>query len=111
MKTIATDKNNDIFLSGGKLALSEGKDAISNICLNRIRTLKGEHQYNTQDGIAYFDILFGFYPNIDLFKYYIQREILAVNGVNSIKSLTTDISNSTLTYQAEIETNEGVVKI
>ena len=112
MKTIATDKTNDIFLKAGDLALATDQDAVANVCLNRVRTLQGELQYSLKEGIPYFDVLAGQRPNITLFKDYLQRELLQVDGVTAVKSLSTNfINGNELIYTAELTTNEGVIKI
>lgn len=111
MKTLATNENNDIFIQNGNLALAEGDKAIANIAKNRACTLQGEHQYDLSEGIPYFDVLFGFRPNIDLFKFFLQREFLKVENVHAIKSLETNIEGDKLSYTAELQTSEGIVII
>lgn len=111
MKTLATNENNDIFIENGNLALVEGEKAIANVAKNRACTLQGEHQYDLSEGIPYFDVLFGFRPNIDLFKFFLQREFLKVDNVHAIQSLETNIEGDKLTYTAELQTTEGVVRI
>ena len=112
MRTIATNENNDIYLDqNNKLAIVEGKAAIANVAKNRVCTLRGEHQYNLTEGIPYFDVLFGFRPNVDLFKFFLQREFLNVQNVHAVESLKTKIEGDVLTYTAELQTSEGVVEI
>ena len=111
MKTIATNEFNDIYIENGKLALVEGEKAIANVAKNRVYTLQGEHQYDLSEGIPYFDVLFGFRPNIDLFKFFLQREFLEVDNVHAIQSLETNIEGDKLSYTAELQTTEGVVTI
>ena len=111
MKTFATNESNDIFLENGKLKLIDGKSAIANVCRNAVYSLQGELQYDLEYGIPYFDVLFGSKPNIDLFKYYLQRQLLSVDGVFAIKNLETKIEGEELQYTATIETNEGTVQL
>ena len=111
MKTLATNEFNDIFIDKGNLALVEDDKAIANIAKNRVCTLQGEHQYDLSEGIPYFNVLFGFRPNVDLFKFFLQREMLNVENVHAIKSLETSVEGDKLTYTAELQTKEGVVTI
>ena len=111
MRTLKTNGNNDIYIEKRDLAIAEGKEAIGYVAKNRVCTLQGEHQYDLSEGIPYFDVLFGGRPDIDLFRFYLQKELLKVENVHAIKSLETNIESDVLSYTAELQTTEGVVTI
>ena len=112
MKTLSVGKNNDIVVENGQLQVVTDREAVGMVCLNNIRTNRGELLLNTKFGIPYFDVLFGCTPNLDKFKIGLQQCIMAVDGVDSINSIEfSNTQQSILNYEISINSKYGEVKI
>lgn len=108
MITIATNDNNDIYLDAiGNLVISEGKDAVAQVCRNAILTIKGELKYDTTKGIPYFDILSQGHADLDTLRFYILKTVQNIEEVQAIKSLNFEANNNEIRYTLTIETKNG----
>jgi methionyl-tRNA synthetase len=108
MITIATNDNNDIYLDSiGNLVLSEGKEAVAQVCRNEILTIKGELKYDTDKGIPYWDILSTGRADLDTLRFYILKTVQKIDEVQTIKSLNFETNNDEIRYTLNIETQNG----
>lgn len=111
MKTLAINKNNDIFLdASGSLAFSQGKQARADIATNKTRTLYREVPLSAQSGIPFFDVVFNkFDPK--LFEQFLRQTLLEVPGAQKVSQYDYQISGVVLTYRAVLTTQDGEVII
>ena len=112
MKTIALNEVNDIYIDkSGNLVIAEEKEALRQICLTATRTVYGELPFNTNFGIPYFDILYTGKSNLDLFRFYLQRIILSIENILSIKSIKFVTNNNQLSYNIIVNSSFGELSI
>ncbi len=110
MKTIATDKNNDLFIdAGGSIAIVSDIDALANISKNAVLTNRGELTYNVQFGIPYMNTIFADVANTDIFQASIIQTLESLDGVERISSFAFEINNGIYSYQVEETTEFGTV--
>lgn len=112
MKTIALNENNDIYIDKvGNLVISQNKEALGQVCLTAIRTIREELPLDTNAGIPYFQILYSSKSNLDLFRFYMQKTVLNIDNVSSIKSLKFVTNENQLTYNMIVKSDFGEVAI
>lgn len=112
MQTIATNENNDIFLdSKGNLALKTEIEAIGNVSVNAVKTLRGEMSLDTTIGVPYFDTIFSTPPEIELFQAYVTDTLNRLDGVNRLTAYTYEQNNGFYSYKAKLDTIYGEVII
>lgn len=115
MKTLATDSTYDIFLdtATGSLAVHTGNDAYADIVAAAIRTVKGEIQLDTEEGVPYFDTVFKSVGRVNLWKALVENRVNKFPFVRSIVSFThnIDFENRILHYTLIINTDIGEVTI
>lgn len=108
MLSIATDENNDIYLDEfGNIATVSDLDAVAQVCRNTILVNLGELQYNTAEGIPYFQTVFNDPPNIELFQNAVIEALQKVEGVSAVKSFEYSTDQGVLHYTAVIQTIYG----
>ena len=106
--TLSVNANNDLYLgSDGNIVLAVDITATLQACKQAVRTLLGEMVLATEQGLPYFQNLWGGVPNIQQFEAYIRQAILAVDGVQEIVSLTSEQQGDVFTYEAVILTVYG----
>lgn len=110
MITLATDSNNDLYLSNLKsIETSSDIYAIEQVINHKVKTVLGELIFNTDEGIPYFDYIWSGVPNVQQAEFYIREAILAVDGVTGIESFSIFVQNKILSYNATINTIYGSV--
>lgn len=111
--TLAKSSNNDIFLIGGQLAMSEGRAAYAVIIDSAIKTQRGELQLNVIEGIPYFETVFQSPVYAEQWKANVERRINSFPFVVSISSFEYEIDfrNHVLKYDVIIETDLGSIEV
>lgn len=109
MRTILTDKNNDIYLSSYNIAIGEDKEAVVQIVNNVLRTQRGELSYDVTRGIPYLETVLGDNPDVDLWTSYMVNAIKGIEYVNKIVSFIPKVDNTTntLSFISRISTIYG----
>lgn len=107
MKTLTTDNNNDIFVSRGRLAVSEEFESVMQCCEHAVQAQLGEMVLAADRGVPNFQTIWSDSTNVAQFEAYLRRAIMSVENVTGIKSLTVKVQNNQAIYSAEIETSFG----
>ena len=113
MEALARSVNHDLFLFAGQLAMCDGKIAYAQIIEAAILTVKGELQFNVEQGIPYFDTIF-LHPNkIALWKAYVIKRVKEFSFVLTVDKFEYDFDykNHTVNYSMTVSTDEGIVRI
>lgn len=113
MQTIARSANGDMFLFAGQLAMCDGKVAYGQIIKAAILTVKGELQFDTEEGIPYFDTIFRSPRKAALWKAYVIKRVNKFSFVNAVTEFDYDFDykNHVINYTMRIDTDKGVVTI
>lgn len=111
MITLSINNNNDLYLNGSNIALKSDKEALGDIYVNKVQTVKGELVYNTDKGIDYFNTVFSepVYP--DVFQNQVKNEILGTSQTEAITGYTQSIADNVLSYTANIKTSYGNITL
>lgn len=108
-KTLAVDKNNDIYLdANNNIAIATELTAVLQACEQAAKTYLGEMVLSTDKGIPYYEVVFVGVTNIQQFKSSLRQAFLEVTGVTQVKSISITQADDLLTYTATIETIYGV---
>jgi hypothetical protein len=107
MKTLATDENRDLFLSGNGIAEASGIRAVLNLCERVMLTQTKELQYDTSRGIPYFQTVFSSGQSLPAWSAICITALEAVQGVKNVVSFDYGVLSSVLKYRAVIETVYG----
>ena len=110
-KTFSQDSSGNMIISGGKIQLSSGIDAVLINCERIMKTRKNEMIYAFDRGVDYLNYVFSSSPNIVKFEFSARKEILSVEGVKSIESFSASVSRGVLSYSVTIKTVFGVGSI
>lgn len=112
MKTILTNKDNDLYLnSSGNLAIGEGLEAAANVSKNAVLVNYGECEFNTTVGVPYFDTIFNDFPLIDLFQAAIIRVLERLNFVQRTLNFNYSQNDGIFSYSVTEKTDLGDVQI
>ena len=113
MRAIARSANNDMFLCAGQLAMCDGKIAYAQIIEAAVLTVKGELQFDTEQGIPYFDTIFRSSKRAALWKAYVVDRVKQFSFVTSITQFdyTFDYKNHVINYVMRVNTDKGKVTI
>lgn len=112
MKTILTNKDNDLFLdANGNLAIGEGLEAAANVSKNAVLVNYGECEYNTTIGVPYFDTIFNDFPLIDLFQAAIIRVLENLDFVKRTLNFNYSEKNGVFSYSVTEKTDLGDIQI
>ncbi len=113
MRTIARSANNDMFLYAGQLAMCDGKIAYAQIIESAVLTVKGELQFDIEQGIPYFDTIFRSAKRAALWKAYVIDRVKQFSFVTSVTSFEYDIDykNHVINYTMRVNTDKGKVTI
>lgn len=105
---------NDIFLSGGQIAMSSGSEAYASIIESAVRTRAGELPLDTGQGIPYFETVFQSPDMIPDFEAAIRSRIEELYFVDGVTSLVTEFDRGSgiLRYTVTVETvGDGEVTV
>lgn len=112
MKTILTNKNNDIYINAsGNIAFTDGLEAAANVCKNAVLVNYGECQYNTDNGVPYFDTIYNDFPLIDLFQAAIVRVLDNLSFVQRTSNFEYKQEQKTFLYTVKIQTDIGDITL
>lgn len=111
MRAIARSANNDMFLYAGQLAMCDDKVAYAQIIEAAILTIEGELQFDTKQGIPYFDTIFNSPRRAALWKAYVINRTKEFSFVKSIIDFdyTISYSSHTVNYKMTVSTDAGIV--
>ncbi len=102
----------DIYLnSSGNIAILSGQAAVVAACQTASLLSLGEAVLATTTGIPFFQAVFVGTPNLAVFESYLRTALLNVQGVQGIKSLTINVSQSVLSYSAVIQSQYGEAEV
>lgn len=110
MITLATkdDTTNDIYIDDkGNIATSENIYALANVSKNAVLTNLGEAEYNTDNGIPYFDTIFCDTPKIDLFQASIVQTLENLENVQRVSNFEYSVENGVFKYSLIEKTKLG----
>lgn len=112
MITISTDQNNDIGLGDdGNLKMITGLTATEQTISNFAQTLRNEMAFDADNGVPFFEVVFGASPNEAQFEAAQRARILQAPNVVGIRSFEVFRDGDVLRYTATIETIDGLVTI
>lgn len=112
MITLATDKNNDLFLStSGNIEVYSELTALAQTCEQSVKTILGELVFQGDVGTPAFQFIWSGSPNVAQAENAIREIILGVDGVESVEFLSADIVNNSFQYSAIIKTIYGETQI
>lgn len=107
---ITLDSKGDIALAPQEVngrpvgdAYAQAQDAAS-----AIRLFQGELQYDTEQGIPYWEQILGRLPNVPLMTAYFERAALTVPGVAQARAFIDSVADRRVTGQVQIINSEGV---
>ena len=101
MKTLGRNKDNDLYIEAGNLAIVTDADAQCEIIESVLMTQKGELQFDAEKGVDYFGtILQNATPsNLDLWSYIVKEQIEALEFVSSVEDFTYEFDGKTGTLK------------
>lgn len=113
MRVIQTDKNNDIYLVDGHIAMAQDKQAVAQIVDNVLRTQRGELSYDVERGIPYLETVLGDNPDVDLWSSYMLGALNGISYINKVISFVPQVDNqtNTLTFISRLSTIYGDITI
>lgn len=110
MKTIALNKDNDLYLDdGGNLALALESDAMSEISKNIVLTNKGELEFAILNGLPYMETIFSENGNFDIFQAEIIQALEKLDGVQRVSSFSYIVVDKVYSYSVTLITDYGTV--
>ncbi len=106
--TLSVNDTNDLLIgSDGLLSLSRGQEAVMQAAQQAAQTQLGELIYAVDTGIPNFAVVWNGAPSVAQFEAFFRRTVLAVAGVTEVVSLSTQVRNKVLSYQATLRTIYG----
>jgi len=112
MTTLAIDSNNDLIVTTLKnISMVRDIDAIAVVAKTSASAVLNEMIFNQDQGVPFFDTIWGGQPNVQRAEYEIKNAILAVDGVSDISSFQIFVSGGVLSYNAIIKTIYGEVAL
>jgi hypothetical protein len=110
--TFQCNGSNDLYLPDGRnLVLISGAEACAQNLTQKASMRLGENQYNTADGVDYFGTVFTPQPNYDAARASLSKNLLEVQDVISIDTLTITIDGDAFSYEADLNTAYGPVNV
>lgn len=118
--------NNDIYLNENatifrqgieipvmEIAMSTDKNAYAYIIGDAIRTVMGELQLDSENGIPYFATVFDRSDKLNIWKHYVSKKILGFDFVTGIPKFDAEIigDDRVLKYDMTVKTIDGEVNI
>lgn len=107
MITLGVNQNNDIFARNGRLVLAYGIDACMQSCARSVKSQVSEMPFNFDKGVNYKDFIFNGSPKWNSFISACKAQIIAVKGVQSIRSFQVAFKDGLIAYEAIIQTKFG----
>lgn len=112
MKSILTNKDNDLYLDASKnLAIGEGLEAAANVSKNAVLVNYGECEFNTTVGVPYFDTIFNDFPLIDLFQAAIIKVLEQLSFVQRTFNFEYKQDGNIFSYSVTEKTDLGDIQI
>lgn len=108
---IKLDANGDWDVQNGDLQFTVGKEEISQIIAQRLKTVLGEWFLNVDLGLPYFDSILVKNVDLSVIEALIRNEILNCPGVIDIEEFTMDIDKARreLSVDCRINSVEGII--
>lgn len=111
MFTLATDHNNDLFLTeAGNIAFKRDILAVMQDCETAVKAQRGEMLFAADQGIPTREVVWN-NTNIPKFRAAVISAILAVDGVQDITEFEAEVTGDVLRYRAVIKTIYGIGSI
>lgn len=112
MITLEADESNDLVrVPGGNVSFIRGIDATGQTAVQFAKTLMAEMIYNYDEGVPFFDVVFGANLQIFQFEAAMRERILQAPNVIAIREFETTQDGDVLRYTATIETIDGLTAI
>lgn len=112
MLTIGINDTNDIYLDAqGNLAVKKDIEAMGDIYINKVQTLKGELVYNTDKGVDYFNTIFGEPVYLDVFQNQVINELTDTAGTLNITNYQAETANGVYSYIIDCQTDYGNIAL
>ncbi len=92
MKDLLLDANGDLLFTNGDVSFT---DSVVQAIKIRLKWFAGEWRINTEYGMPYYEDVFIKNPNRVLLEERIREEILSVEEVNEVKSVSISIDTKT----------------
>ena len=105
---------NDLELnSRGQFIVIEGKEAVRQAVIHRLRFFLGEWYRYPNEGVAYFDVVLGRLFDAVVWHNFFRTELLSVMGVTtvSVNSLLLDERTRIPVYNLTIDTEYGPIDV
>lgn len=101
----------DILVSGGNVVLVDGKDAILQHILQRLKTFQEEWFLDVTVGVPYLQQILVKNPDLNKVDALLFDEIAGTPGVEEVLSFTSDVNNSLrqLSVAFKAKTTDGIV--
>ena len=98
MKTLLLDQTAwDLVIdSNANIALADDPYALAQDCQSAIRTFLGECEYNTTEGVPYFDEILGHTPPLGVLTNALETVCLTVPEVTSAQCFVTSFQNRSI---------------
>jgi len=110
--SFAVTADNDLVVAAnGSLALLQADPAILQTSIHAARTRLGECVLDAPRGIPFGATAWAGVPDVQRFVAALRTQLLAVEGVTGIVSLTTRRAGSNLRYVATLRTVNGIVTL
>lgn len=107
-KTFAVNEKNDLYIGrDGNLAIAEGLEAVKQLCEQVSNTRLGEMVLHTNQGIPFFQSLWGGTRNLAQFEAALRVALSNVPEVTRILEISIEVQDDTLNYTAVILTTYG----
>jgi len=110
--TFAVDENNDFAVApNGSLAFLVDAPAVQQLSIHAARVRRGECVLDAPRGIPFETTAWAGVPDVQRFVAALRGQLLAVDGVTGIVTLTTRRAGDTLRYVATLRTVYGIVTV
>lgn len=107
-KSLAVDKNNDLFIRGdGRLAVNDGLASVMQCAAHAAKSQFGEMVFAVDEGVPNFQTIWESAANVAQYQSFLRRTILATTDVLEVKELDTVVRDNALFYTATIVTPYG----
>ena len=112
VRTMGTDSSGDLYLGAdGNLVVLSGLAAVEAACVTACLTQLGECVLEAGVGLPNFQTIWVGVPDYAIWETYLQKTLLAVDGVTSVQSISLSASNNALSFTAKINTTFGSTTI
>lgn len=111
MKCFCLNNNNDIFIENKELKIVSDNEAVAQVAMNIVQTVKEEIFLHPERGIPYFEVLFNNKPKIQLLINYINLSLNKVNEITNVSNVNIYyvIDKNLLKYSIDLDTIYGRV--